>query len=61
VANFFSAIVGTLNAQYQVLPYGLGGVTTLYPISAFITHLVYLKDTAITVDAMYITVRVCEP
>lgn len=28
-----------------------------YPISAFITHLVYLQDTEVAVDAQKITVR----
>ena len=52
----FSAIVRTLNASYRVEPYGLGHAATMYPVSAFITHLVYLRGTSIEVDIQRVTV-----
>jgi hypothetical protein len=45
-----SAIVRTLNANYSFQAFGLGGANTIYPISAFITDLFYLKGTRIKVD-----------
>lgn len=52
------AIVRTLNAQYQMQPYGLGNASTTYPVSAFITDLVYLEGTTVHVDVKHITVSV---
>ncbi|KAJ7102528.1 UPF0052-domain-containing protein [Mycena belliarum] len=56
--DYINAIVRTLNAQYSTpsygLAYGLGGVTT-FPVSAFVTDLVYLKDTSVPVDLREIT------
>jgi hypothetical protein len=52
----YSAIVRTLNSRYHAEPYGLGNVNTTYPISAFITDLVYLRGTAVEVDVKHITV-----
>ncbi|CAA7271408.1 unnamed protein product [Cyclocybe aegerita] len=40
------------------LAYGLGGANTTYPVSAFITDLVYLRGTQIAIDVKRITVRV---
>jgi len=54
--DYIRAIVGTLNSQYQKQPYGLGGMTTMYPASAFITHMVYLRGTTVKVDVKLITV-----
>ena len=45
------AIVRTLNSDYSIQAFGLGGANTTYPISAFITDMVYLKGTRIKVDA----------
>jgi len=53
--DYIRAIVGTLNSQYQKQPYGLGGMTTMYPASAFITHMVYLRGTTVKVDVKLIT------
>ena len=44
------AIVRTLNSDYSIQAFGLGGANTTYPISAFITDMVYLKGTHIKVD-----------
>jgi len=49
--DYINAIVQTLNTHYHVQSYSLGNVNTTYPISAFITHLVYLRGTSIPVDA----------
>ncbi|KII86481.1 hypothetical protein PLICRDRAFT_700522 [Plicaturopsis crispa FD-325 SS-3] len=53
--DYINAIVRTLNEQYHVQPYGLGGVTTTYPVSAFITHLVYLQGCEVEVNVPRIT------
>ncbi|KAF8502804.1 UPF0052-domain-containing protein [Russula emetica] len=46
------AIARTLNARYQVEPYGLGSdnAATTYPVSAFVTHIVHLRSCAVHVD-----------
>jgi len=54
-ANYIRAIAQTLNTNYHVQPYSLGNANTTYPISAFITHLVYLRGTTIRVDVDDIT------
>lgn len=46
----------TLNTDYFTPPHGLGGASTIYPVSAFITDLVYMKETQIPVDVKLITV-----
>lgn len=46
------AITSVLNSQYPLN--GLGNVP-LYPISAFITHLVYLEGTKVAVDVEAMT------
>lgn len=52
-------VVRTLNAAYHEQSYGgLGEANTTYPISAFITHIVYLKHTSVHVDVPLITVSV---
>jgi len=48
--DYIRAIVRTLNSNYSVQAFGLGSANTTYPISAFITDLVYLKETSIKVD-----------
>ncbi|KAG6837225.1 hypothetical protein H0H93_013093 [Arthromyces matolae] len=53
--DYIQAIVRTLNSTYQMQPYGLGNANTTYPISAFVTHLVYLKDGTVQVDVERIT------
>ena len=50
-----SAITDTLNKHYRTEPYS---ANTTYPISAFITHLVYLRGTTISVDVERLTVSV---
>ncbi|KDR85213.1 hypothetical protein GALMADRAFT_218346 [Galerina marginata CBS 339.88] len=54
-ADYIQAIVRTLNTNYFTQAYGLGGANTTYPISAFITDLVYLKGTQVAVDVKRIT------
>ncbi|KAG6902984.1 hypothetical protein C0995_008557 [Termitomyces sp. Mi166 len=53
--DYIQAIARTLNGTYQTQPYGLGNANTTYPISAFVTHLVYLKDGSVQVDTEHIT------
>ncbi|EGN94109.1 hypothetical protein SERLA73DRAFT_115023 [Serpula lacrymans var. lacrymans S7.3] len=53
--DYVRAIASTLNSHYHVKRYGLGNAYTIYPISAFITHLVYLKGTRVVVDEQAIT------
>jgi len=53
--DYIRLITRTLNASYQPSYGGLGQASTLYPISAFITHMVYLKDTRVEVDLEMIT------
>lgn len=50
----FPFLQGSLTQIAQ--PYGLGFINTTYPISAFITHLVYLKGSTIKVDEALVTV-----
>ncbi|KAF8167884.1 hypothetical protein B0H34DRAFT_646295 [Crassisporium funariophilum] len=52
------AIVRTLNSNYSMQAYGLGGANTTYPVSAFITDLIYLKNTRVSVDVERITASV---
>ncbi|KAG6854074.1 hypothetical protein C0991_010821 [Blastosporella zonata] len=49
------AMSRTLNGTYQTQSYGLGNANTTYPISAFLTHLVYLKGTSVQVDVGRVT------
>ncbi|KAJ4485453.1 UPF0052-domain-containing protein [Lentinula aciculospora] len=53
--DYIQAITCTLNNQYQPQPYGLGNARTIYPVSAFITDLVYLRGGAIIVDVNKLT------
>lgn len=53
--DYIRAIVRTLNGDHSVQAFGLGGANTTYPISAFITDMVYLKETRIKVDVTEIT------
>lgn len=48
--------MGVLNSDYQKPSYGLGNASTIYPISAFITHLVWLEGTTVDVDVAALTV-----
>jgi len=54
-ADYIHAIVRTLNSNYRIEPYGLGNANTRYPVSAFVTDLVYLKGTTVSVDLPRIT------
>lgn len=49
-------IARTLNTPYQRHYGGLGNPSTTYPVSAFITHLLYLQGTLVPVDVKAITV-----
>ncbi|KIJ59822.1 hypothetical protein HYDPIDRAFT_99914 [Hydnomerulius pinastri MD-312] len=53
--DYVRAIAAVLNSQYQTPSYGLGNASTIYPISAFITHLVYLEGTSVHVDVKALT------
>ncbi|KAJ6569557.1 UPF0052-domain-containing protein [Mycena capillaripes] len=56
--DYINAIVRTLNAHYSTPSYGLAyglGSNTTFPVSAFITDLIYLKDTSVQVDLRQIT------
>ncbi|KAK0446486.1 UPF0052-domain-containing protein [Desarmillaria tabescens] len=53
--DYIRAITRTLNAHYQHRSYGLGSASTTYPVSAFITDLVYLEGTNIRVNVDRIT------
>ncbi|KAF8845557.1 UPF0052-domain-containing protein [Paxillus ammoniavirescens] len=53
--DYLRAIAGVLNSHYQKAPYGLGNAYTIYPISAFITHLVWLEGTSVQVDVKALT------
>ncbi|KAF8887726.1 hypothetical protein BD779DRAFT_1440644 [Infundibulicybe gibba] len=59
--DYILAIVRTLNAQYHKQPYGLGNVNTTYPVSAFITDLVYLRGTSVVINEKQLTVRLSGP
>ncbi|KAI6022574.1 hypothetical protein EDC04DRAFT_3117743 [Pisolithus marmoratus] len=48
--DYVRTLASVLNSPYQKPLHGLGNAQTIYPISAFITHLVYLEDTSIAVD-----------
>ncbi|KAF4623230.1 hypothetical protein D9613_001997 [Agrocybe pediades] len=54
-ADYIRSIVRTLNENNHTPAYGLGGANTTYPVSAFITDLVYLKGCKIPVDVKLIT------
>ncbi|KAF8912880.1 hypothetical protein CPB84DRAFT_1811880 [Gymnopilus junonius] len=54
-ADYIQAITRTLNTSHSAHTYGLGGANTTYPISAFITDLVYLQGTQVSVDVNQIT------
>ncbi|KAF9454921.1 UPF0052-domain-containing protein [Macrolepiota fuliginosa MF-IS2] len=53
--DYILAIARTLNSSYQMAPYGLGNASTTYPVSAFVTHLVYLEGGSVVVDVTHIT------
>ncbi|KAF8139791.1 UPF0052-domain-containing protein [Boletus edulis] len=53
--DYVKAIVGVLNSDYQKPSYGLGNASTVYPTSAFITHLVWLEGTSVEVNEMTLT------
>ncbi|VDB86822.1 unnamed protein product [Peniophora sp. CBMAI 1063] len=48
--DYIQAIVNALSARYQNEPYGLGNANTIFPVSAFITHLVHLQGSTVPVD-----------
>ncbi|KAI0757600.1 UPF0052-domain-containing protein [Daedaleopsis nitida] len=54
--DYIRTVAQTLNDGHHAPLYGgLSKADTIYPISAFITHLVYLKGTAVEVDIARIT------
>ena len=50
------AITRTLNDTYEPQLYGIGNARTQFPVSAFITDLVYLRNTNVVVDVKKLTV-----
>lgn len=52
-----SALANTLNAQYPGHQYSLGNAHTRYPISAFITDVVYLTGGKVPIDILKLTVN----
>ncbi|KAF5337390.1 hypothetical protein D9611_003383 [Ephemerocybe angulata] len=48
--DYINAIVRTLNTNYSAQQYGLGNANTTYPVSAFITDLIYLKGSKVNVN-----------
>lgn len=53
--DYILTITKTLNTNYETVPYGLGNASTTYPVSAFVTHLIYLEGANVPVDVMRIT------
>ncbi|PFH54681.1 hypothetical protein AMATHDRAFT_134612 [Amanita thiersii Skay4041] len=53
--DYIQAICRTLNASYDSQGFGVGKAVTSYPVSAFITDLIYLKGTEVEVDVESIT------
>ncbi|TFY60593.1 hypothetical protein EVJ58_g5048 [Rhodofomes roseus] len=54
--DYIKTIARTLNQSHHSPTYGgLGRVDTTYPVSAFITHLVYLQGTTVEVNEALIT------
>ncbi|KAF8746251.1 hypothetical protein AX14_000049 [Amanita brunnescens Koide BX004] len=53
--DYVVAIVKTLNASYSAQPFGLGHASTTYPVSAFITDMIYLEGTDIDVNVERLT------
>ncbi|KIM51678.1 hypothetical protein SCLCIDRAFT_142755 [Scleroderma citrinum Foug A] len=53
--DYVRTIATILNTHYQKPPYGLGNVQTIFPISAFVTHLVYLEGTSVVLDENELT------
>ncbi|KAL1741960.1 hypothetical protein HDZ31DRAFT_44314 [Schizophyllum fasciatum] len=54
--DYVLALANTLNTQYTPGSYsGLGNAATRYPVSAFVTDLVYLQDAHVAVDVAAIT------
>jgi hypothetical protein len=51
------AIVRILNAEYHTQGCEVGHVNAIYPVSRFITHLVYVRGATVHVDVAHITVR----
>lgn len=54
--DYVRAIAGTLNSRYMTASYGLGNASTAFPISAFVTDLVFLKGGTVHVDIAKLTV-----
>ena len=56
IINIFRTIARTLNDGHHAKTYGgLSKADTTWPISAFITHLIYLRGTSIEVDELSLT------
>jgi len=51
-----STITKTLNKSHETVPYGIENASTIYPVSAFVTHLIYFEGTNVPVDVKRITV-----
>lgn len=53
--DYIYALANTLNAQYPGHQYSLGNAHTRYPISAFITDVVYLTGGKVPIDILKLT------
>jgi len=53
---FDSTITKTLNTSHETVPYGTENASTTYPVSAFVTHLIYFEGTNVPVDVKCINV-----
>lgn len=51
-----STITKTLNTSHETVPYGIENASTTYPVSAFVTHLIYFEEANVPVDVKRITV-----
>ena len=49
-----------MNAQYQPESYGIGNAATTFPVSAFVTHLVYLRGGLVSVDEDRVAVSIID-
>ncbi|KAI0029064.1 UPF0052-domain-containing protein [Vararia minispora EC-137] len=53
--DYINVIVRTLSARYQPESYGIGNVSTSFPTSAYVTHLIHLHGGTVPVDVEVIT------
>ncbi|KAK1224706.1 hypothetical protein PQX77_012379 [Marasmius sp. AFHP31] len=53
--DYVLAITRTLNDTYEPQSYGIGNARTQFPISAFVTDLIYLRNTKVDIDVKKLT------